>query len=111
MMYTCPLPSFPPFLLTLLQPSHSFFTELRTFIPLTCSEIPFCTSLDPTNSIGLRAVMPICVVKAEKYLGAVVEGRKEGNSTRAVRRRVVDGIMTLFLLRSVYKRAELDMLW
>lgn len=43
--------------------------------------------------------MPICVVKAEKRLGAVVvEGRKEGNSTRAVRRRVVDGIMTLFLL-------------
>jgi hypothetical protein len=95
-----------------LQPSHSFFTELRTFIPLTCSAIPFCTSLDPTNSIGLRAVMPICVVKAEKHLGAVVvEGRKEGNRTRAVRRRVVDGIMTLFILRSVYKRAELDVLW
>ena len=27
----------PPFLLTLLQPSHSFLTELRTFIPRTCS--------------------------------------------------------------------------
>jgi hypothetical protein len=26
----------PPFLLTLLQPSHSFLTELRTFIPRTC---------------------------------------------------------------------------
>lgn len=27
---------FPPFLLTLLQPSHSFLTLLRTFMPLTC---------------------------------------------------------------------------
>ena len=26
----------PPFLLTLLQPSHSFLTELRTFIPRIC---------------------------------------------------------------------------
>jgi hypothetical protein len=32
MMYTY----LPPFLLTLLQPSHSFFTELRTFIPRIC---------------------------------------------------------------------------
>lgn len=32
MMYTY----LPPFLLTLLQPSHSFLTELRTFIPRTC---------------------------------------------------------------------------
>jgi hypothetical protein len=31
MMYTY----LPPFLLTLLQPSHSFLTELRTFIPRT----------------------------------------------------------------------------
>lgn len=33
MMYTY----FPPFLLTLLHPLHSFLTELRTFMPLTCS--------------------------------------------------------------------------
>jgi hypothetical protein len=32
----------PFFLLTLLHPSHSFFTELRTFMPLACAL--FCNS-------------------------------------------------------------------
>lgn len=147
MIYKCPLPNFPPFLLTLcqnvshrsqrlphssskllrqlmqfkasiqaaefhahgergvpyryqknqrrtLQPSHNFFTELRTFIPRTCSVMPFCTSRELASSIGRRAAM-LGVVKAEKHLVTAgrVEGRREGNSTRAVRRRVVDGIM------------------
>jgi hypothetical protein len=37
-----------------LQPSQSFLTELLTFMPRTCSLIPFCTSLNPANNVGLR---------------------------------------------------------
>jgi len=56
-MYTYPLPFLPPFLRTDLQPSHSFFTELLTFIPRTCSPIPFCAAFPANalpNIVGLR---------------------------------------------------------
>jgi hypothetical protein len=40
----CPRPSIQPIEGNkhTLQPSHNFFTELRTFIPLTCSPNPIC---------------------------------------------------------------------
>lgn len=45
--------------------------------------------------MGLRAAMPVCAVRAEKHRLVVerVDGRMAGNTTRAVRRRNVDGIM------------------
>ena len=81
MIYTCPFPFFPPFLLTdyisldsalqthtsisrsptqatkksrkrTLHPSQSFFTELLTFIPLTCS-IATSAVFTTTAAVGL----------------------------------------------------------
>jgi len=78
-----------------LQPSHIFLTELRTFIPRTCSNTPaFIPVANPSFSklfkTGLRAA-----AAKEKHLALVVglTVRREGNSTRAVRRKVVVGII------------------
>ena len=68
-------------------------------MPLACSAILFCTnpSLSPPAGTGRR---DIWVAAEERHLAGVEvrsvdgEGRaKEGNSTRAVRRKVVVGIM------------------
>lgn len=45
---------FPPFRLTLLHPLHSFFTELRTFMPRTCSAVRL-----RDDAGDLDAVLPI----------------------------------------------------
>jgi len=77
MIYTCPKPFLPPFLLTLLQPSHNFFTELRTFMPLTCSPNLVCISTAPPLAIPF--VRAACVVaRREKTLvdGCGIDIRK-----------------------------------
>jgi hypothetical protein len=85
-----------------LQPSHIFFTELRTFIPLTCSckllSLTPCTEFFPFIKPGLRSVCDCAVAKDLEAVhdfeaSAVVEDRREGKTTRAVRRKVVEGII------------------
>jgi len=104
MIYTFPGPFLPPFLLTLLQPSHIFLTELRTFMPLICSWISLCFSATPCvnpfpdDKVGLRNVCDCAVTKDREAVhplnaAAFVEDRSEGKITRAVRRKVVVGIM------------------
>ena len=82
-----------------LQPSHLFLTELIVFMPLACSTILFCTnpSLIPFRTAGRR---DIWVAIEERHLVGVelrrvdVEGRaNEEKSTRAVRKKVVVGII------------------
>jgi hypothetical protein len=60
---------FPFFLLTLLHPSHSFLTELRTFIPLVCSTFCGIRRFDKRD------------VRAEVVVGFVVEiiGRRRAH--------------------------------
>lgn len=44
----------PFFLLTLLHPSHSFLTELRTFMPLVCCTSPDAGAGAPIRSPAIR---------------------------------------------------------
>jgi hypothetical protein len=77
-----------------LHPSHIFFTELLTFIPRTCSPILLC-SIAIVRTIGLRSAVEVrhenVLVVADCRSGEVIEREKVVNSTRAVRRREVDG--------------------
>lgn len=43
-------------------------------------------------------MIAVCVVRAEKHrwVAGSVDGRMVGNTTRAVRRRIVDGVMISF---------------
>jgi len=88
MIYTVPGPFFPPFLLTDLHPSQSFFTELLVFIPRICSPITFS---DPANVIGrlkaLSAVWKVDVDIARCWMQAMEfeVGAFEGNGRRRER--------------------------
>lgn len=86
---------FPPFLLTLLHPLHSFFTELRTFIPLICSPTRRCDNVDARGAPSLSrsrwnaAVSDDCV---EVVLSVLREGAKAVHSAIGLRT-AIDGRM------------------
>lgn len=87
-----------------LQPSHNFFTELLTFMPLICCciALPVLALFGPpfrSASEIVRRIQFVLDVRAENVLLVVGRFRteeadeKEGNIVRAVRRRESAGRM------------------
>lgn len=95
----------PPFLLTLLQPSHSFLTELRTFMPRICCLLTsFSTGLAGfTLSFWKADVMDwVCEphVREEhdrasvgRDARALIEGAAKERRRRSARAAVVESIV------------------
>lgn len=88
---------FPFFLRTLLHPSHSFLTELRTFIPLVCcccvcSRKPLNRELSSAKVFGFRRIEGRCCERVEVWIErAAAEGsagRVDRRVCRSGRRRV-----------------------
>jgi hypothetical protein len=88
-----------------LQPSQSFFTELLTFIPRTCSCTLFTTSIRLVIVATALLFIPIVGLRTEVVLNAALLKRREDIEVRHACSDCEAGRTTVRKVRAVRRRA------